>query len=278
MSDTWSHWVRSGEWLSADGRTLPLMPGMMRDALSLGLDPDVRPIALIKRVSAEQQLAARVLQLANFAANAPLRAVTSVDEAVLRLGTRAVQRALMAACIESWAQPNIYGPEGLQQMDHALGTACMAGMVAELAGGDEHEGFTYGLLHDIGKLFLLKSRSDYARRGGDLPQRDEFDETMAEYHTVIGEMAMHLWGIPIAIREPIRFHHTPTEAPTYKNESTIAYVSNRLSHRYGFGCTPEHEAMADDPMCQSIGVTDAWLTEVDKKGPALFDQMRKGLQ
>jgi hypothetical protein len=51
MSDTWSHWVRSGAWLSADGRTLPLMPGLMRDALALGLDPDAKPAALIKRVS-----------------------------------------------------------------------------------------------------------------------------------------------------------------------------------------------------------------------------------
>jgi HD-like signal output (HDOD) protein len=95
----------------------------------LGLAPDVTPHALIKRISAEQQLAARVLQLANLAANAPLRAVTSIDEAVVRLGTRAVQRALMSACMESWAQPNAYGAEGRALMAHALGTRCMAALV-----------------------------------------------------------------------------------------------------------------------------------------------------
>ena len=155
----------------------------------------------------------------------------------------------------------------------------MAGLVAELCGADEHEGFTYGLLHDIGKLFILKSRSDFARRGGDTPSREEFDETMAECHTVIGEMAMHLWGLPIAIREPIRFHHSPAEAPTYRNECTIAYAANRLSHRYGFGCqaTPR-ESLADDPVCASLGVTTAWLTQMDGKAPALFQTLRKGLQ
>jgi HD-like signal output (HDOD) protein len=278
MSDTWAQWVRTGAWLSTDGRNLPLMPGLMRDALSLGLDPDVKPIALIKRVSTEQQLAARVLQLANLAANAPLRAVTSVDEAVVRLGTRAVQRAVMAACIESWSQPNIYGPEGLSQMDHALGTACMAGLVAELAGADPDEAFAYGLLHDVGKLFLLKSRADYMRRGGAAPTQEELDQTVAECHATIGDTAMHLWGLPSALREPIRFHHTPFEAPTYSNEAAVAYVANRLSHRYGFGCAANRdESIVDDTVCSSIGVDEEWMTEMDGKAEPLFQAIRKGL-
>ena len=255
------------------------MPGLMRDALALGLDPEAKPAALIKRVSSEQQLAARVLQLANFASNAPLRPVTSVDEAVLRLGTRAVQRALMAACIESWSRPNIYGPEGLAQMDHALGTACMAGLVAEHAGTDSHEAFAYGLLHDVGKLFLLKSRSDFARRGGNPPMQAEFAETVTEIHPFIGEMAMHLWGLPVAIREPIRFHHAPAEAATHKVEASVAYVANRLSHRYGFGCKPDtDDALLDDPIGVSLGVSEEWLAEMDQTAKPMFQNMRKGLQ
>jgi len=69
MPDSWEQWVTSGAWLATDGQNLPLMPGLMRDALALGLAPDVTPHALIKRISTEQQLAARVLQLANLAAS-----------------------------------------------------------------------------------------------------------------------------------------------------------------------------------------------------------------
>jgi len=278
MSDTWTEWVRSGAWMSNDSRSLPLMPGLMRDALALGLDPEVRTLALITRVSAEPQLAARVLQLANFAANAPMRAVTSVDEAVVRLGTRAVQRALMAACIESWAQPNIYGSEGVAQVDHALGTACMAGLVAELAGADPDEAFANGLLHDVGKLFLLKSRSEFVRRGGAAPTRDEIDETIAECHAAVGDMSMHLWGLPAALREPIRFHHTPLEAPTYGNEASVAYVANRLSHRYGFGCDAEmDETFATDPVFTAMGGTEKWLGELDAKAPHLYEALRQAV-
>jgi HD-like signal output (HDOD) protein len=278
MPDSWERWVTSGAWLATDGQNLPLMPGLMRDALALGLAPDVTPQALIKRISAEQQLAARVLQLANLAANAPLRAVTSIDEAVVRLGTRAVQRALMSACMESWAQPNIYGAEGRALMSHALGTGCMAALVAEAVNADPDEAFAYGLLHDVGKLFLLKLRSDFARRRGAAPSRDEFDRTVTARHAEIGEMAMHRWGLPAALGEPIRFHHAPLQAPTYGTEATIAYVANRLSHRYGFGCTAIPDAsLTEDSICASSGVTDRWLAEMDGKAESIFEGIRKGL-
>ena len=278
MQGSWEQWVTSGGWLETDGQNLPLMPGLMRDALALGLDPEVTPQALIKRISAEQQLAARVLQLANLAANAPLRAVTSIDEAVVRLGTRAVQRALMSACMESWAQPNIYGAEGRALMAHALGTACMAALVAEAADTDADEAFAYGLLHDVGKLFLLKLRSDAARRRGPSPTAEEFEQTMTAHHAEVGEMAMHRWGLPAALREPIRFHHTPLEAPIYGHEGSVAYVANRLSHRYGFGCpaTPE-DTLTDDAICAATCVNDFWLAEMDTKASSIFDGICKGL-
>ena len=279
MPDSWEQWVTSGAWLATDGESLPLMPGLMRDALALGLAPAVTPQALIKRISAEQQLAARVLQLANVAAHAPLRPVTSIDEAVVRLGTRAVQRALMSACMESWAQPNAYGAEGRALMTHALGTGCMAALVAETVGTDPDEAFAYGLLHDVGKLFLLKLRSDYARRRRSSPTHDEFDHTVTTHHAEVGEMAMHRWGLPAALREPIRFHHAPLQAPTYGTQATVAYVANRLSHRYGFGCaaTPD-DSLTEDSICASGGVTDRWLAEMDGKAESVFDGIRKGMQ
>jgi HD-like signal output (HDOD) protein len=278
MPDSWERWITSGAWLTTDGQSLPLTPGLMRDALALGLAHDVTPQALIKRISAEQQLAARVLQLANVAANAPLRAVTTIDEAVVRLGTRAVQRAVMSACMESWAQPNAYGAEGRALMTHALGTGCMAALVAETVRTDADEAFAYGLLHDVGKLFLLKLRSDYVRRRGATPTHDEFEETVTAHHPEVGEMAMHQWGLPAALREPIRFHHAPLEAPTYGTEATVAYVANRLSHRYGFGCaaTPD-ESLTADSICVSSGVTDRWLAEMDARAESVFDGIRKGL-
>jgi len=93
---------------------------------------------------------------------------------------------------------------------------------------------------------------------------------------------MHLWGLPIAIREPIRFHHAPAEAATYKTEAAVAYVANRLSHRYGLGCEAKsentEESFIDDPVCASLRISEAWLAEMDKTAKPLFQNMRKGLQ
>ena len=55
-------------------------------------------------------------------------------------------------------------------------------------------------------------------------------------------------------------------------------MANRLSHRYGFGCeaTPD-EALVDDAVCGSIGVTEEWLSEMDRKAQPMFESIRKGL-
>ena len=47
MPDSWEQWVTSGAWLATDGQNLPLMPGLMRDALALGLAAGNRNMGLM---------------------------------------------------------------------------------------------------------------------------------------------------------------------------------------------------------------------------------------
>ena len=54
-------------------------------------------------------------------------------------------------------------------------------------------------------------------------------------------------------------------------EVAVAYVANRLSHRYGFGCpaTPD-EDLAGDPVFVRLGLTQTWLASMDAKAPDLM--------
>ena len=54
-------------------------------------------------------------------------------------------------------------------------------------------------------------------------------------------------------------------------EASVCYVANRLSHRYGFGCDASPDApLLDDPIAQKLGLTEAWLTDLDARAPELF--------
>jgi hypothetical protein len=61
-------------------------------------------------------------------------------------------------------------------------------------------------------------------------------------------------------------------------EASVAYVANRLSHRYGFGCKRQtEEPLIDDPVCASLRVSDEWLAQMDKSASTVFENLRKGL-
>ncbi len=53
-------------------------------------------------------------------------------------------------------------------------------------------------------------------------------------------------------------------------------AANQLSHRFGFGCArQENAALVDDPVCQQLRLTEAWLTETDQRASMLFDAARQ---
>ncbi|MEQ1758626.1 MAG: HDOD domain-containing protein [Vicinamibacterales bacterium] len=267
----WETWTTSGAWASSDTRTLPLSPGLLGEVLGLVRDPDVDALRLIKFISRDQAVAARVLRLANVAAFAPMIEVTSINTAVIRLGTEAVRRALLAVCFASWAQP--HGATATQvkrQVAHAIACATLARHVAGSTMADGDEAFAQGLLHDIGKLFLLRLRAEYIRRGGKSPSDQELARVEAERHAEVGGLAMQLWGLPLALREPIRWHHDPLSAPTYPRAAAIIYVADALSHRY----TEDGERtleLAADPAMTGLGLSDTWLARTDSQAPKLLE-------
>src|SRR5690606_24012693 len=104
--------------------------------------------------------------------------------------------------------------------------------------------------HDIGKLFILKLRSEYVRVGGRRPSTQDVDAVIETCHADMGGVALQLWGLPAAVREPIRWHHDPLAAPDFQQAAAITYAADRLSHRYGFGCPPDEDSsgLLEDPV------------------------------
>src|SRR4030095_4158605 len=88
---------------------------------------------------------------------------TPVIEAMVRLGTIAVRNVVVTVSFASrMHDPRIYGERGRELADHTIGTAYLARLIAEKARTDVEEAFMCGLLHDIGKLVILKLAHDYS--------------------------------------------------------------------------------------------------------------------
>lgn len=274
---SWMEWVESGRWLEGREAALPVSPVLVDRAMSLAADPEVSVHQIVRLVSKEQVLATRVLRLANSASNAPVRPITTITDATVRVGTNAVRNALLATCIASRMEADaVYGRGGRALLDHAIGTAYMAELVASKADDvDPNEALVCGLLHDIGKLAILKLSVQAPGFRGPAPTPDEVAQMLAERHALVGAQLLRAWRLPDRLREPVLYHHRPDLSVLFTAETLVVYVANRLSHRYGFGCEPEMDAdLLADPWVAELDLDEAWLTEADKRAPERFAAAR----
>jgi putative nucleotidyltransferase with HDIG domain len=199
-----------------------------------------------------------------------------VQEAIVRMGTAAVRNLVVTVCFYSRMQDrNIYGERGKPLLEHGIGTAYMARLLAEWLGLDEEEAFMYGLLHDIGKLVILKAAFDVRRQTGLTVPDDVLARTMAEEHASVGAHVLRRWRLPSMLDEPIVCHHDWTRATEAPRKAAVTYFANRLSHRYGFGCDADPVDLLTDPVCKELGIDLAWLEQTDKHAPGLVDVAKK---
>lgn len=262
-----------GVWLTPNNTAIPVLPTLASRVIEMASDPDMSVVQLSNVIAKDQVLASRLLSLANSAYCAPLQEVTTIPDAVIRVGTNGVRNMVFTVCFSSrMYDPAIYGEQGRRLIEHGIGTAYLARIVADHAGESEDEAFLYGLLHDIGKLLILKLAFDHKRRSGAPVPDEELALAMDTQHAAFGAITLRRWGLPTTLDDPVRCHHDYQSA-SEPRKAMVAYLANRLSHRYGFGCEPDAEPsdLASDQAFLGLGLTPAWLEDTDARAPGLVE-------
>lgn len=264
------------EWLRCDNLSVPMLPAMAHKVIEMATDPELSIHKLSSLVAKDPVLAARVLGLANSAYSAPNSPIASITEAIMRLGTTAVRNVVITVSFTSRLQdPAVYDKRGRPIVDHALGTAYVARLVGERARVDVEETFLCGLLHDIGKLVILKRAHEYRKQSGKVVTDAELDAALDAHHPAAGALVLRRWKLPESLDDPVRFHHDYAAAPDYKREAAVVYLANRLSHRYGFGCERDESELLEDPVCAYLGIDALAIQEIDAHAPGLYAVARQ---
>jgi HD-like signal output (HDOD) protein len=273
----WIAWLESGQWERAVDGAGAMLPALAVEVVRMAQDPDVAPSRITQVVSKDPVLAAHVVRLANSAASASATTITSLSEAVVRVGTQAVRQMVTATCLTSKLNnPKVYGANGRDLVDHCIGTAYLAWLVADRVDGDSDEAFLFGLLHDIGKFVMLKLANEDKPLAPGAMSPEQFEALIAARHAGIGGRALARWTFAPAVQVPVAFHHDPALAGSeHRRNAQICYAANRLAHRYGFGCPNDDRNLLEDSVFIDLGFNDAFMKELDARAPGLFEVARK---
>jgi signal transduction histidine kinase len=154
---------------------LPSLPEVTLRALeACKKDGNYREISEI--VASDAALVVRILALANSALYGPTPGIRSIDQALLRLGTRRFKTLILTAALRQ-VLFELGGGAWQQLRDfwrHALTTALTARALATLTRYPEaDEAFMLGMLHNIGELIAIKTpdaetRQQYMNRQSDI--------------------------------------------------------------------------------------------------------------
>jgi putative nucleotidyltransferase with HDIG domain len=272
--ENWIAWLDTGEWeATLDGLT-PMIPALALEIAWLARDPEISAAALAEAVAHDPILAVNVVRLANSAFSASAVPITSLDDAVVRVGTRAVRQLVTAACLTSRLRnPKTYGADARAVVDHSVRTGYIATVLAERIGGDPDAAFLCGLLHDIGKFVILKLAHD------DRPIPPTMGEVrlkacVASRHAAVGARALARWRFAPEIQVPVAFHHEPLNAPDHVTASAIVAAASRLAHQYSSPAAGDRDNLTEDPVFAYLQLDAQALRWLDARLPRLFDVAR----
>ncbi len=201
-------------------------------------DPDVRLIE--KLIVSDQSLTSEVLKISNSSFYKGLQQIATINQAVVRLGINEVSNIITVVTHKNHfrSRDPILNDIMKKLWQHSVGCAVGSHWLANHCGlqGMKHESFFAGLLHDVGKLHILKIADNLQKNNGTGIQLSNslLTEAMDSLHTECGYALMCHWNLPEKYREIAREHHTE-EFDSKNLLLAMVRMADKACHKLGIG-------------------------------------------
>jgi putative nucleotidyltransferase with HDIG domain len=237
---------------------LPTLPTVATQIFHIASNPLTSGKELTHIVMRDPALTSKLLRTVNSAFFGNPQKISSVAQAIILLGTDEIVDiafGLAAAKIfdvkplKGFIDPNLL-------WHHALCTALIAQSLCRKIPEYADIAFTAGLLHDVGKIFIIEKFADMYLKAFsnnanyNLPLFELEEDVFGTNHAILGKDLSSRWNLPEALIHAIAYHHQPFSAPSHSGLAALIGLADHLYYQaMKFKTLPK-----DDP-----GLTH-WLT------------------
>lgn len=211
-------------------------------------DANVTVADLCQVVNCDASLALRMLQVANSARFGCAGRINSIEHAAVILGLRGMREIAMSVVAEGLFQNS--GDDSAasnpvdQLWDHSLGCATVAKSVADSTlEACPNEAFVAGLLHDVGKLILIRMDVGYDELLSTCTDGEVDVATEIEKYGIsngeLGGRYLESWGVPFELTEVLRIQHEPLDSAEHTGMSRVISMADELSRFWRIGSNVE---------------------------------------
>jgi putative nucleotidyltransferase with HDIG domain len=249
---------------------LPPMKSTVLRLMELLRDQDVMTATLADTVRYDPILATRVLRLANSALYSLRKPVTTIQKALDAIGTRSLYDLVMLDTMADGFGTEIRNSVFIKSIwEHSIAVGLLSReliRILKLQGSEE--AFVCGLLHDIGKILML--RADVERFETLLEHRTENgmleweDKIYGFDHTEVGAYVANKWRLPDAVCSVIMHHHSPAKSTQSVVMANVVNAADLIANIHGYGLRLEDDKalLVSEPIAllrlQTPQINEAW--------------------
>ncbi|MEW6411828.1 MAG: HDOD domain-containing protein [Candidatus Zixiibacteriota bacterium] len=221
-----------------DHKELSSLPQTLSEVLRVTKDDGASAQDLAEVLMRDPALTAKLLRVVNSPFYGMSREITTLTQAVVTLGTRAVSALALSTSVYDVTGKWQSSIDRIRFWRHSLEVAIASRLIAEAVRyPSPEEAFVSGLLHDLGLLVLEKSFGDkfasvwrQASSGEELLAMEE--NSWGTNHARIGQFLLEQWKIPASICEAVGKHHNQfppdVNEPEYRLPQ-IVVLANKIS-------------------------------------------------
>jgi HD-like signal output (HDOD) protein/CheY-like chemotaxis protein len=203
---------------------LPEVPQVIKDLNAVLQDLEVETGKIVAIVGKDPSLSARIVSTANaatYGGNNWTDKITDLGAAITRMGNMAVKNLVQAEAIKTMFQfrsPAFKAIFDKMWQNHFLVAKVAREIAVQREKGNADETYLFGLVHNIGELFLLRVFGEFFQRNNNqILSMDEVLSMVREWHTVFGAGLLKKWEMGEKIEFVAKVHHT---AAAYTDEGT----------------------------------------------------------
>lgn len=183
----------------------PLMMDVQR-AVQRSLNPAGIDLAkLHDETRSDPQITAVLVAAANSAAQHHGKAVQTLAQALQRLGSGQSMNLILGLALKRSARLSdpCLADYAERYWELSLHTAEYARTLARLLDLDQDRCYCAGMLHRLGDLALLRCLQEWKLAGGELDDREDVGNALAEFGAGYGSELRTRWRLPLELRELI---------------------------------------------------------------------------
>jgi len=261
--------------LIKDNKELSSLPQVLAEVIRVADDDDSSAGDIAEVIMKDPALSARILRIVNSPFYGSMREISSINQSVVTLGTRAVKALALSAGLYRLFDTDRVVVDRLRFWRHSLEVAIASREIANLCSyRPAEEAYVTGLMHDIGLLIMEVSFEEQFRRVWRLVTSGESLVRLEEAnwgtnHARVGKFLLDQWNIPVFIGEAVARHHDDFDKDGKDPENRLGRIvglANRISKFRTCQMPPldPEEIAGIESLAESLGIGPTVLAELQE--------------